>query len=150
MANSVSRLLHRVSWQAEKLFKARGALRTMVWCTESEDGRRQMFETQCEAERAEISDNEALAALCAELRVDFAVEGVARYAVAFPASATTLLWPSALHLDVERQQHDVVAIEAHGETHLRAQREIVRVAGVPRLGALGPIELATEARFGAL
>ena len=39
MADLVSRLLHRVSWQAEKLFKARGWLRTMVWCAESEDGR---------------------------------------------------------------------------------------------------------------
>jgi hypothetical protein len=102
----LSRLLHRASWQAEKLFKARGWLLTMVWVTEAKDGRRQMFETSCEAERAEISDAQALAALCAELRADFAAEGVVRYAVAFPASATTLLWPFALHLDVERREHD--------------------------------------------
>ena len=53
-----------------------------------------MFETACEAERAEISDEHALAALCAELRADFVADGVVKYAVAFPASATTLLWPS--------------------------------------------------------
>jgi hypothetical protein len=62
------RLLHCASWQAEKLFKARGWLRTMVWVTEAKDGRRQMFETACEAERTELSDDEALAALCADLR----------------------------------------------------------------------------------
>ena len=66
MADLVSRLLHRVSWQAEKLFRARGWLRTMVWCSETKNGRRQLFETACEAERAEISDDEALAALCAD------------------------------------------------------------------------------------
>ena len=63
-----------------------------------------MFETTCEAERAEISDDHALAALCADLRTDFAV--LIGYGVAFPASATTLLWPFALHLDVERREHD--------------------------------------------
>jgi hypothetical protein len=74
-----------------------------------------------------------------------------RYAVAFPASATTLLWLSALHREAERREHEVIALEAHtAGVHLRAQRDIVRVAGVPRLGALGPIEPATVARFGTL
>jgi GTP diphosphokinase / guanosine-3',5'-bis(diphosphate) 3'-diphosphatase len=54
----------------------------------------------CEAERTEISDAQALAALCADLRTEFAVDGVIRYGVAFPARATTLLWSSALHLDI--------------------------------------------------
>ena len=85
---------------------ARGWLRTMVWVTEAKDGHRQMFETACEVERAEITDAQALAALSADLRTDFAVDGVIRYGVAFPASATTLLWPFALHLDVERREHD--------------------------------------------
>ena len=110
-----------------------------------------MFETACEVERAEISDDQALAALCAELRADFAADGVVRYAVAFPASATTLLRPSALHLEVERRAHEVVAIEAHAaDAHLRAHRAIVRVGGVARLAALGPIEVAAVARFGSL
>ena len=50
---------------------------------------------------------------CAELRVDFAADGVARYAVAFPATATMTLWASILHLDLERRRHEVIAIEAH-------------------------------------
>jgi hypothetical protein len=33
----------------------------------------------CEAERTEMSDAQALAALCADLRTDFAVDGVIRY-----------------------------------------------------------------------
>jgi hypothetical protein len=147
----LGRLLQRASWQAEKLFKARGWLRTMLWVTEAKHGPRQMFETACEVERAEISDDQALAALCVELRADFAADGVVRYAVAFPASATTLLRPSALHLDIERRVHEVVAIEAHdADVHLRAQRAIVQVGGVARLAALGPIEVAAVARFGSL
>ena len=47
MPDPVSHLLQRASWFAEKLFKQRGALRTMFWCTETEDGRRQMFESAC-------------------------------------------------------------------------------------------------------
>src|SRR4051812_42169191 len=109
MADLVSRLLHRVSWQAEKLFRARGWLRTMVWCTETKSGRRQMFETAGGVERGGISDDEALAALCADLRADFSAEGVVRYAVAFPASATTVLSSSILNLDHERAERDVVA-----------------------------------------
>jgi hypothetical protein len=34
--------------------------------------------------------------------------------------------------------------------HLRAAREIVFAGGAPRLAALGPIEPATEPRFGFL
>jgi hypothetical protein len=43
-----------------------------------------------------VSDDQALAALAADLRADFAADGVVRYAVAFPASATITLWLSAL------------------------------------------------------
>jgi hypothetical protein len=143
--------VHRASWHAEKLFKARGWLRTMAWVTETGDGRRQMFETACEVARTEISDAQALAALAAELRADLAADGVVRYAVAFPASATTLLSSSILHLDLVRREYDVVALEAHDtDAHLRAHREIARVNGVFCLAALGPIEPAAMARFGSL
>ena len=141
-------MLHRVSWQAEKLFRARGWLRTMVWITETKDSHRQMFETACEVRRAEVSDDQALAALCADLRADFAADGVVRYAVAFPASATITLRPSILHRDSERRRHEVVAIEAHdANTHLRAHRQILVVGGLPRLAALRPIGPATQPRF---
>jgi hypothetical protein len=77
--------------------------------------------------RAEVSDAQALAALCAELRVDFAAGGIVRYAVAFPASATITLQPSILHRDSERRKHEVIALEAHAaDAHLRAQRAIQR------------------------
>ena len=56
-------MLHRASWQAEKVFKARGWLRPLVWCTETKDGRRQTFETACEVKRGVVSDDRALAAL---------------------------------------------------------------------------------------
>ena len=47
--------------------------------------------------------------------------------------------------------HEVIALEAHAaDVHLRAQRDIVHVGGVPRLAALGPIELAPVAHFGSL
>ena len=99
----------------------------------------------------EISDQQALAALYAELRADFAADGVVRYAVAFPATATITLWPTALHCDLERRKREIVAIEAHdAETHLLAQRDIVPIAGVFRLAALSPIEPATQPRFGFL
>ena len=136
---------------AEKLFRARAWLRTMLWLTETEEGHRQLFETSCEVEREKIRDDRALAVLRAELQADFAADGVVDYAVAFPARATTMLWPSALHLDIERRQYEVVAIEAHAaDAHLRAHRAIVQVGGVAGLAALGPIELAPAARFGAL
>ena len=123
----------------------------MVWCTETRDDRPQLFETACEVERVEISDQQALAALCAELRADFAADGVVRYAVAYPATATITLWPTALHVDIEHRKHEIVAIEAHdAETHLHAQRDIVPIAGVFRLAALSPIEPAIQPRFGFL
>ena len=88
---SALNMLHRASWQAEKLFKARGHLRTIVWCTETKDGRRQLFETACEVERAEIFDARRWLRCVRKLAADFAADGVARYAEAFPASATITL-----------------------------------------------------------
>ena len=99
----------------------------------------------------EISDQQALAALCAELRADFAADNVVRYAVAFPATATITLWATAVHVDIERRKREIVAIEAHdADARLHAQRNIVYVAGVARLGALSPIEPAIQPRFGFL
>ena len=50
-----------------------------------------------------------LAAL--RLREDFARDGIAQYGVAFPASATTVLRRSILHLDGEQVRHSVVCLE---------------------------------------
>jgi hypothetical protein len=80
-----------------------------------------------------------LAALRAEQRDDFMRDGVVRFAVAFPAYATTVLRQSIFHLDGEKLRQQVICIEAHdGEIHLRAQREVHD----GRLAALAAIEEA--------
>ena len=57
---------------------------------------------------------------------DFAADGVVRYAVAFPASATIALRPTAVHVDIERRKREIVAIEADdADARLHAQRDIV-------------------------
>ena len=82
---------------------------------------------------------EALAALRAEQRADFARDGVVSYAVAFLATETTVLRKSILHLDGERVQRSVIALEVHdGDVHLIAHRAIVAGA----LAALAVIERA--------
>jgi hypothetical protein len=79
-------------------------------------------------------------------RADFAADGVVRYAVAFPASATIALRPTAVHVDIERRKREIVAIEADdADARLHA-----RETSFPRLGALSPIEPATQPRFGFL
>jgi hypothetical protein len=138
---AVLSLLHRASWVAEKTFKARGPKPPFMWCTETQSGKRQVFSTSCTVERPDVSDSQALAALCEELAADFAADGVVRYAVAFPARATITLRESVMHRDGKRQTREVVALEAcDATTRLRAHREIFFTAGVPRLAALGPVE----------
>ena len=74
-----------------------------------------MFETACEVKRGEISDDQALAALCAELRADFAADardivhagGVHRLAALGPIEAASvacfgLLLPSRAYLVAHR------------------------------------------------
>jgi hypothetical protein len=140
-------MLRRASFHAEKVFRARGSLRSMLWLTETQDGRQQMFECECMAERDEASDDEVLNMLCAELRADFADDHVTAYAVAYAATATTALRKSILHLDCEEYERAVVAIEAHdGDHHLRCHREIIG----GHLGALSPIGPAPLERFGLL
>jgi hypothetical protein len=118
-------LLHALSWRVEKMHRQRGHLRGYIWVAENEQGDRQWFETECEADPRKVSDAEGLAALRAELREDFARDGVVRYAVAFPARATTVIRQSILHLAGEVVRQQVVCIEAHdGDVHLRAQCEV--------------------------
>jgi hypothetical protein len=104
--NSAIEMLRRVSWHAERLFKHRGHFRVFLWLTEDAQGHRQMFETACQVSRAEVTDTEALAALRDELADDLRRDGVVAYACAFAASATSVLWPSVLHLKAERIRHE--------------------------------------------
>jgi hypothetical protein len=108
-----------------------------------------MFDTPCLVDRPDVSDDQALAALCEELREEFAAAGVVRYAVAYPARATITLQASPLHRD--RRTCEVVTVEAHErEAHLYAHREIILTAGAYRLTALSPIEEGAATRFGSL
>jgi hypothetical protein len=103
-------LLHALSWRAEKLFRQRGHLHGYVWLTEDVFGKRQWFETDCEA-YPDIADGAALAALRTELREDFKHDGIVRYGVAFPATATTVMRQSILHLNGEQVRQQVICIE---------------------------------------
>jgi len=142
-------LLHRASWQAAKLLKARGSFRTVLWLTERADGTRAQIETDCDAP-PEASDGEVLDVLANEMGADFAYDGVVRFAVAYAATAHTFV--TTLAREPQRRRLEVIAIEAHDfETHLRAHREIIRSPGrAPVLGALSPIESAHDSRYAGL
>jgi hypothetical protein len=79
-------LIRCCSWVAEKWFRRSGSFATMLWITENADGRREQFETECRAP-VELSDDTLLAALVADMRADFARDGVVRFAVAYPGQA---------------------------------------------------------------
>jgi len=142
-------LLRATSWAAEKLLKARGNFRTILWSVEYSDGTREQIETECDAP-LEATDGEVLDVLANEMAEDFRRDGVVRFACAFAATAHTIV--TTLYRDPRRLQCDVVAIEAHDfETHLRAHREIIRSRGrVPVLGALSAIESAHDSRYARL
>src|SRR5262245_12829618 len=142
-------LLRATSWAAEKLLKARGNFRTILWSVEYSDGTREQIETECDAP-LEATDGEVLDVLANEMGADFRRDGVVRFAVAYAATAHIFI--TTLARDPRRLQCDVVAIEAHDfETHLRAHREIIRSPGrVPVLGALSPIESAHDSRYARL
>ena len=58
-------LLRRCSWRADRLFKARGSLTTVLWVVERNDGR-EWIETECDAPLEEATDDEVLVTLAAE------------------------------------------------------------------------------------
>lgn len=123
----------------------------MLWLTESADGERQQFETQCSGP-PEVPDNELLATLVAELRVDFARDHVVRFAVAYPGDVFDFA-PGPLRNPLERKR-EVIAIEVHNaaDIHARAHREIYRLTRrTPALGPLSrPERIAADTRYGTL
>ena len=144
--------LQRASWQAEKLFKARGWLRTMVWCTETAEGHRQMFEPGVRWSGRMSLMPRHWPCCVLELRAGFAAGGVVRYAVALPGARhhpAVAVLPCISTSSAASTRS--LPIEAHAaDAHLRAHRAIVQVGGVARLAALGAIEVAAVARFGSL
>jgi hypothetical protein len=133
-------LLHALSWRVEKLFRQSGNFPCYLWLMEDAGATRTWLKTEwIDAYPGENGDAEALAALRTELRADFSRDGIVRYAVAFPATATVVLRESILHLNGEVVRQQVVCIEAHdGDVHLRAQCEVHDGS----LSALAAIEVA--------
>jgi hypothetical protein len=125
MANALD-LLRRVSWQAEKLVKARGALSTYVVITENEHGHSETTEQICDNAPAAATDDEALDALRCQLRIDFARDSVRAYAIAFLSQFVEVMAPSILHYEPSEQRcRAVVALEAHdprGRARAHSQR----------------------------
>jgi hypothetical protein len=142
-------LLRSCSWAAEKLFRRHGSFRAMVWLTESMDGRRERFETQC-CGPLELPDDMLLWALVAELREDFARDGVVRFALAFPADRVDLE-PGPL-VNPKRQRLPVVGFEGHNinGVHIGAHREILSRGRGAVLGALSPLEQLKNSRYATL
>src|SRR5262249_54889361 len=149
-ANPTLALLRRCSWRAECLLKARGSFRTVLWLTERADGTLAQFESRCDAP-LEATDGEVLDVLANEMGADFAHDGVVRFAVAYAATAITVV--TSLAREPLRRRCECVPSGGHdGEGgHWRAGREIIRPPGrVPVLGALSAIEPAHDSRYAGL
>jgi hypothetical protein len=146
--SSTAELLHRCSWQAEKLLKQRGHFRTVLWLTERADGERELAETGCDDAPDAATDDEVLDALARDMAAD--VSGAVGFAVAYTGTAVTFV--TTLAREPTTKRCEVVAIETHGgEEHIRAHREIIRRPGrEPVLGALSAIEPATGSRYANL
>jgi hypothetical protein len=143
-------LLHRASWSAEKRIKQTRVAFGMLWVTETMAGLGKPYATDCEAHGVE--DQELLAALCHETRLDFAENDVERFAVCYLADLVDFN-PGPLRDPPVRERKEIVAIEAHNRegTHAGAHREVVRVAGcVPLLRPLSPMVILTHSRYADL
>jgi hypothetical protein len=106
------------------------------------------FETGCSAPD-EVDDATALAALCADMRADFAHDGVAAYAVAFIGQVTFVGVGCALLARPPVVRRPAVVVEAHdAHASLVATRDIIAGAR-PYLGVLQRAERA-HGRFDGL
>jgi hypothetical protein len=144
------KLLRQLSWTVEKLVKSEGDLRCMLWATEDGAGQRVQFETKFTGP-TEVGDDELLAALCDDLRADFARDGVVRFALAFPGDV--LDFAAGPFRDPVQDRREVVALEAHNHegVHIGAHRLMLRTRGRPPvLGKLSPLEQLHRSRYLAL
>ena len=122
-------LLRSASWHAEKEFRRRGRLDTVVWVSEDANGNRDKFSTPCVNAPDAATDAELLTGLAAEIGLEFAQKGVVRFAVAYLAKRVTVIRPldPDASMKPKTTKRSGVVIELHSPTeHLSIFREIIR------------------------
>jgi hypothetical protein len=133
--HSLSELLERCSRLAGEAFRRDGERRAYLWLTETMGGVQPWFDTPCWAP-TEVSDAAALAALQAEMAVDFARDGVAAYAVAFVGWVTLTGIGCALLARPPTGRRRVVVVEAHDAHGSLVGTRDIEPGVWPRLGPL--------------
>ena len=102
-------LLRRCSYHAEKRLRKYGQIYGVLWLTQTETGRRELFETQVDGDAPSDASNTALLAkLVGEMRDDFIRNGVTAFACAYSAKRKTTLRTTRAGFET-----DIIVIEAH-------------------------------------
>jgi hypothetical protein len=132
-------LLHQLSWHAEKLFRKRGRFHSVLWLTLDAAEKCQLHEPLCGDAPKEVSDEQLLAALAAELGEDFRGNNIGAFAIAYAAARVTVSRPveQILLLQPVSVRVSVIVLGAHDDdTHLRAHRESFGCRAWPQHSAL--------------
>ena len=153
-ADQTDSLLRSVSFRAEKLLKARGHFRTVLWLAQYPNAQRQWFETPCVAPDI-VTDAEALAALAHDTSLDFAEANVTAFAVGYLATRVIVTRPldpdSSMRPKTERLKG--VMLEAYDQSAPARGlfREIIALAGRdPTLGAPSERMPGPESPYGGV
>jgi hypothetical protein len=142
-------LLRQLNWRADKLLRQRGKFDTVIWLTLDARYRREWFEAKCRAAPSSVTDAELFDDLTADLKQDFAADGVTAFAIAYAANRVTQSKPieQTFLLKPVTIRRPIIVIEAHSRTeHLRGERELLDTG----LAALGPITTAADRRYSRL
>ena len=143
-------LLRSCVWHAEKLFRKRQHFASVLFLTEKSDGHRQLFETECVASDP-ATDQELLTALASEMREDFAILGIVRFAVAYLGNRVTKIRPLDPNSSMRPKTTRVkgVVIELHGVAEpVRLFRQIIRPSrGQPVLAAACQLDQPTDSPY---
>jgi hypothetical protein len=146
----VDDLLRSISWHAEKLFRKRHHFASVLFLTETASGRRQLFETGCQAP-GHVSDRQLLEALAREMYEDFAVSGVVRFAVAYLGNRVTVIKPLDPNSTMQPSTTRVkgVVIELHDANQsVRLFRPIIKPPrGQPVLAAADILDPPTDSPY---
>lgn len=141
-------LLKSACWHTEKRFRQHGNFPTVIWLTEDAAGRRQLFETDCDAPESVATDAQVLAALVEEMSQDFAAAGVVRFCVAYLCRRVTVFKPvdpdSPMKPTTTKKQGVVIELHSAAE-HVSVFREILRPPRAKPILAAGD-ELEADTR----